>query len=90
MRSTSGIRTEEWSVLALVLGIENSTIGKIKHKCNIESDNFHKCILDEWLARGQASWASLVTALNDGLVKRVDIANKIAEDHPTQSCEIII
>ena len=93
MGSTSGIRTEEWSVLALILGIEDSTIGRIKHKCNIESDNFHKCIVKEWLNQGQASWASLVAALKHDLVNRVDVANKITKDHLQplrhESCKII-
>ena len=93
MGSTSGIKTEEWSVLALVLGIEDSTFSRIKQKCYIEGESFHKCIVKEWLARGQASWASLVTALKHDLVNRVDIANKITKDHLQplrhESCKII-
>ena len=83
MRYTSKIKIDVWSRLALLLHMEPNTCSEIKRKCTAQSDDFNTCIVQEWLDQGEASWASLVTALNDDLVTKVDIANKIAEDHPS-------
>ncbi len=41
-------------------------------------------IVNAWIQRGEASWATLVRALRDPLVEQLDIANKIAEQHPSK------
>ena len=41
-----------------------------------------KAFIKKWLERGTASWAILVSALRDELVKENAIANTIAKDHP--------
>ncbi len=76
MRYTQNIT--DWNTLSLLLGLS-------LHRISIDSADYsakHVAIVTKWLEGGSASWAALENALRDELVNRIDIADKIAKDHP--------
>ena len=71
----------DWNYLALLLGISEADLQRIQndHK---ESSHQQKAIVTKWLDSGNASWATLVSALRNKLVGKGALANTIAEKHP--------
>ena len=78
LRSTIDITN--WSVLALLLGITAADYERITSD-NSTAMEQHQAIVRKWLESGKASWAALVTALNDPLVNKGFVANEIARKH---------
>ena len=75
------IEIADWISLGLVLGIPDHELDIIKHDGYCEIDRRWKMV-SMWLHNGTASWKCLVEALLDPLVNRVDIANRISQQHP--------
>ncbi len=71
----------DWSTLALILGIKQSVLERIKIDGKDEMDRIKKMVM-EWLDSGTASWNGLLLALNNPLVKQNDLATKLSKEHP--------
>ena len=84
MRYISFDSVDDWSILALLLGLSNYTLKYINERSMFSQAA--SGIVTEWLEGGSASWAVLVSALRDPLVHETNIAYKIAEDHPKGIC----
>ena len=78
MRATKAIT--DWSILALLLELSEADLDNIKSATHDKQEQ--KKIIKKWLDSGTASWAVLVNALNDELVKQGAIANEIAKKYP--------
>ncbi len=73
----------DWSVLSLLLGLSPKDLHSVNtDPVNTTANAKHMAIVTKWLESGSASWATLVNGLRHKLVKRIDIANEIAKDHP--------
>ena len=80
LRATQGVY--DWSLLALLIGVDE---GKYSRIMSDNPDNVvgqRKAIIKNWLDTGRASWATLVSGLEDDLVLQNAIGNQIAKDHP--------
>ena len=86
MRATKAIT--DWSILALLLELSEADLDNIKSATHDKQEQLKK-IIKKWLDSGTASWAVLVNALNDELVKQGAIANEIAKKHPKSKCTFI-
>ena len=86
MRYISFHSVNDWSIVALLLGLSNYTLKDINER-SMYSQNASAIVI-EWLERGSASWAVLVSVLRDPLVHETNIADKIAKDHPKGICNI--
>ena len=75
------IEIADWTSLGLVLGTPYHELERIKHDGHDERDR-QRIMVSMWLDNGTASWKCLVEALIDPLVNRVDIANRISQQHP--------
>ena len=71
----------DWISLGLVLGTPYNELEIIKRDGHDERDR-QRIMVSMWLDNGTASWKCLVEALLDPLVNRVDIANRISQQHP--------
>ena len=79
MRATKAIT--DWSILALLLKLSPADLDNIE-SATCDKQKQQKKIIIKWLDSGEASWAALVNALNDELVKQGAIANEIAKKYP--------
>ena len=82
LRELSGI-TKEWFELGLALGLEYSTLNGIKAD-NTALNEYKREMVSSWLQKKDGcipSWQALVTALNDCLVKRCDVAEQIKQKY---------
>ena len=79
MRATKDIT--DWSILALLLKLSPAEFKNIESATRDKQEQ-QKNIIIKWLDSGTASWAVLVNALNDDLVKQGAIANEIAKKYP--------
>ena len=79
MRATKAIT--DWSILALLLELSEADLDNIESATR-DKQKQQKSIIKKWLDSGTASWAVLVNALNDELVKQGAIANEIAKKYP--------
>ena len=79
MRATRHIT--DWSILALLLGLPEAELRRIEADAH-DGQRRQKMIIEKWLDSGTASWAILVSALNDELVGMRAIANEIANKYP--------
>ena len=71
----------DWSILALLIGVNESDYQRIKLSKSTPAEQ-QKAIIQKWLDCGKASWAILVSALRDELVGKAAIGDQIAKDHP--------
>ena len=71
----------DWPTLGLLLGIPQQDIERIKRDEYDESVKLHKMVVT-WLEMGNASWKSLVQALDNPLLNQYDLAREISEGHP--------
>ena len=71
----------DWTILAPLLDIPNETVERIKIDTQ-GSLNQQKAIIQTWLDSDTASWAILVSALRDELIRRDAVADEIAKQHP--------
>ena len=78
MRATQAI--SDWSILALLLELSQADLNNIESAQDKQKQR--KSIIIKWLDSGTASWAVLVKALNDELVKQGAIAKEIAKKYP--------
>ena len=75
----------DWGVLCLLLGLSRKDLHSINtDPANLSANAKHMAIVTKWLETGSASWTNLEKNLRDPLVKRKDIANQIAKDHPNR------
>ena len=74
----------EWGILSLLLGVEEADVQRIRQGNPGESLVQQKAIIMAWLNKGSASWAMLVGALRNSLVKRGADANRIAKAYPSK------
>ena len=79
MRATKAI--SDWSILALLLELSEADLDNIESTIR-DKQKQQKSIIKKWLDSGTASWAVLVNALNDELVKQGAIANEIGKKYP--------
>ena len=79
MRATKEIA--DWSIFALLLKLSPAEFKNIESATRDKQEQ-QKNIIIKWLNSGTASWAVLVNALNDELVKNGAIANEIAKKYP--------
>ena len=80
----------DWNILSLLLGVEDADVQRIKQDNPGESLDQQNAIIKAWLNKGSASWAILVAALRDSLIKRGADANRIAKAHPSKSASLCI
>ena len=74
----------DWNILSLLLGVEDVDVQRIRQDNPGASLDQQKAIIMAWLNKGSASWAILVSALRDSLIKRGADANRIAKAHPSK------
>ena len=82
LRELSGITTE-WFELGLALGLEDSTLSRIKTD-NTALNEYKRELVRSWLQQKDGckpSWEALVEALEDDLVKRCDVAKQIKQKY---------
>ena len=82
-RATLGVT--DWSQLALLIGVSQAEYSRIVANNPNDVMKQQKQIVISWLNAGKASWAILVAALRDPLIGMDAIANKIAQDHPSNA-----
>ncbi len=73
----------DWSILPLLIGISEADRSRIMNDKKFNAKHQHHAFVETWLKTNKASWAILVSALRDGLVKEEACANAIAEKHPS-------
>ena len=85
--SEATVDITDWYYLALLLGISETDLQHIKtdHKDSLRKQ--HKAIVTKWLDSGNASWATLVSALRNKLVGKGALADTIAKQHPTSKAQ---
>ena len=81
MTETKGIT--EWTILPILLGVESSDVERIKMDNRGEAFYQQQAIIRAWLGNGKASWAILVSALRDSIVRKAGFGNQIASNHPS-------
>ena len=88
--SEATVDITDWGYLALLLGISETDLQHIKtdHKDSLRKQ--HKAIVTKWLDSGNASWATLVSALRNKLVGKGALADTIANQHPTSKASPIM
>ena len=74
----------DWNILSLLLGVEDADVRRIRRDNPGASLVQQKEIIMAWLNKGSASWAMLVGALRNSLIKRDTDANRIAKAHPSK------
>ena len=79
------LEVSDWSQLALLIGVSQAEYDRIVANNRNDVMRQQKQIVISWLNAGKASWAILVAALRDKLVRMAAIANKIAQDHPSNA-----
>ena len=79
----------DWSILSLLLGVEDADVQLIRRDNPGASCVQQKEIIMAWLNKGSASWAMLVGALRHNLMKRVTDASRIAKAHPSKGFIIL-
>ncbi len=81
MKETQDIA--EWGMIPILLGVKDADLQRIKMNHRGEAFTQHQAIVRAWLENGDASWAVLVSALRDGLVRKGGFANTIQRNHPS-------
>ena len=86
MRATKAIT--DWSIIALLLELSPAEFKNIESATRDKQEQ-QKNIIIKWLDSGTASWAVLVNALNDELVKQGAIAIEIAKKYPKSKYTLV-
>ena len=81
MRETKSIT--DWSILPILLGISNVEKDQIMSDHSGQAAIQHQKFIRAWIKSGNATWAILVGALRDDLVKEGACANNITKNHPS-------
>ena len=81
MRET--ITIMDWSLLSEELGIAGHIKDRIMIDKKGEQSAQQQAFIKAWFDTGNASWAALHTALRSDLVGKIEVANVIAEKHPS-------
>ena len=80
----STIEVGNWKNLGLKLGLKNSKLDAIDKDERSEDDR-KRNMFNQWLKHPNASWSTLVNALNSSLVDQGNLARRIAEKHSKHS-----
>ena len=81
LRATKDV--QDWSLLALLIGVNGGDYNSIMKETHDVAGQ-RRAIIQKWLETGKASWATLVSGLEDELVGLGAVGNKIAKDHPSK------
>ncbi len=72
-------------MLSSLLGVSRADVERIKENNPGDAYSKEQEIVTAWIDTGNASWAILVSALKDKLVKKAAFANQIAKKYPSKN-----